>query len=191
MIIDKRTLNLVCPVETESGVAYIHSMPIRPETFRQYFLVLSKTLNELYAQGLSQGTGPRIAALLLQKIATDSGEWEGTAGVQNGLLNEIIRLSNVLACTEQGWRSLPISEALKQGILDERDVEEAKGFITFFTCVSHIHKRSEISAILNLMGRVWDTQTTLLNATEFAASLPILTPAETFVATVPASSLPG
>src|ERR1017187_2795821 len=110
-----KSLNLVCPVETEGGTIYIHSTPIRKETFKEYFLILSKTLNQLYAEGVSQITGPRIAALMLKKIAEEDGTWETVGkriGIKDGLMNEIKRLSNVVLATEQGWKTIPVADAI-------------------------------------------------------------------------------
>lgn len=189
MKLDPKTLNLIVPVETESGeTVYVHSMPIRRETFKRFFLVLSKTLNELYAQGLQGVAGPRVAGLMLQKVAEDLGAWDD---VQNGLINEIRRLSNVQVLGPDGWKSLPLHDCLIKGILTEEEVEEAEGFIVFFTCIWHVHKKKEVSEFLRPMRIMWGTSTTSLNVSEYRASLPILTETETFLPTVALSSIPG
>ena len=76
MKIDKK-LNLVIPIETDDGTLYVHSMPIRREIFDTYFLVLSKTFAAIHGEGLGEIAGPRVAALILKKIAMDTGMWEG------------------------------------------------------------------------------------------------------------------
>ena len=199
-----KELNLVVPVEVGDDTFYVHSSPIRSEVFKQYFLVLSKTLNALYAEGISQVTGPRVAALMLQDIAKEgdpeeipsgwlgnSKSWSGKHGVENGLMAEIRRLSNVIMPTPDGWKNIPIGDALKQGLLTEQEVQEVEGFIVFFTCVWHIHKRNEVSTFLAHLGKVWDTQTTSSSCTEFRDSLPRSTETETFAPTVKQSLVPG
>jgi hypothetical protein len=188
MKIDPKTLNLVVPVETDTGTIYIHSTPIRRETFKEYFLVLSKTLNMIYTEGLHSATGPRVAALMLQKVSEESGVWES---VKNGLMNEIRRLSNAWVLTENGWQLIPLEACLSQGYLSAEDVEEAEGFIVFFTCIYHIHRRSEVRSFLQPMESMWGVSATLLTSMEYRDSLPTSTEEETFLPTVKASSIPG
>jgi len=190
MRIDK-SLNLVVPVETEAGTLYVHSAPIRVETFKCHFLVLSKTLSAMYEEGIGRSLGPRVASLMLQKIAAETGVWGGETGVENSLLAEIRRLSNVIVPTASGWQSLPLVDAAKQGHLTALEVEEAEGFIVFFTCIYHLHKRKDLHSFMAPMSTLWDTESTSLSSTEYRDSLPILTETETFAPTVPQSSVPG
>ncbi len=199
-----KQLNLIVPITTDSGTLYIHSRPILRETFKHYFMVLAKTLNTIYSEGISQGVGPSVAALTLESIAKENdpvdppndwkgngSTWSGTFGVKRGLMDEIRRLSNVVVPADGGWESLPVSEAIKQGFLDESDVEEAEGYIVFFTCVSHIHKKNEIEPLLNAMGKIWDTQVSSLSVSEFCNSLPKSTATEILPMAVKQSSIPG
>lgn len=188
MKIDPKTLNLIVPVETDGGTVHIHSVPIRRETFKKYFLILSKTLNSIYAEGLHAVAGPRIASMMLQKVAAESGISDA---VQLELMNEIRRLSNAVVSTPEGWQLVPLQDCVKRGFLTEDEVEEAEGFIVFFTCICHIHRKNEISAFLQPMRDMWDVSTTLSKASEYRASLPTLTETETFSPTVAASSIPG
>jgi hypothetical protein len=179
MKLDKN-LNIVQPIETDTGTVYVHSSPIRRETFKEFFLPLSKTLNAIYAEGLRTITGPRIAGLMLREI--------GGEGI-TPLLNEIYRLTNVSALTPDGWQSVGLADAVAQKYLTEDEVEEAEGFIVFFTCVWHVHRKAEISTMLQPLQAVWDVETTLLSATEYRASLPTSTETETLVP-LPPSSIP-
>ncbi len=188
MKIDPKNLNLVVPIDTDNGVVHVHSAPIRREVFKQYFLILSKTLNAIYAEGLHHVTGPRIAAMMLQKLAEEAGVWES---VRDGLMAEIRRLSNAQVLTADGWKSVPLEMCVAQGYLTVDEVEEAEGFIVFFTCIYHIHRKNEISAFLQPMREMWEVLTTSLNSTEYRASLPISTETETFSLTTPASLVPG
>jgi hypothetical protein len=147
----------------------------------------------MYAEGVSQVTGPRIAALMLEKISKEDGIWEtdgAIIGVKDSLINEIRRLSNVILSTSEGWKTIPLMDAVNQGKLEIEDVEEAEGFIVFFTCISRIHKRKEVLTFLGPMAKLWNTQSTLLNVTEYIASLPTLKTEETLAPEVPTLSIP-
>lgn len=182
-------LNLVVPIETsERGTVYVHSTPIRRETFKKYFLVLSRTFDALIMEGLSRATGPRVAALMLRRQAELMGMPESDVAA---LFAEIHRLSNAQIAGPEGWNSIPLASAAARGDLTEDEIEEAEGFLVFFICVFHILRKREHSALLAPMQSMWDTQITSLNCTDFRASLPTLTETETFAPTIAASSIPG
>jgi hypothetical protein len=188
MRIDKR-LNLVTEVQTENGTMFVHSAPISREVFEKYFLVISKTFAAIISEGLSFISGPRIAALMLKKVATDSGVWEGNDGVNRGLMAEIRRLSNVSMPSDNGWKSVPFQDVIDKGLMDEADVAEVEGLIAFFICASAMSRRVEIQSVLDRLS-MWGSSTTLLNSTEYAGSLPILTPEPISVETGKISSVP-
>ncbi len=166
-----RKLNLVVPVDRHSGKLYVHSTPISSETFETYALVLAKTFSSIYSEGLGSIAGPRVAAIQLKRIALSIDEWEGPEGVENGLLQEIIRLSNVVVPDEKGWQTLPLHDALSKDLIEGDDFSEVMNALVFFTLVSSMHRRNQIATILKGIGPLWDTQTTSLSSTEFAASL--------------------
>ncbi len=178
--IDKK-INLVIPIErdVEEGqlpkTIYIHSTPIGREVFENYFLVISKTFAAIYSEGLNIIAGPRIAALMLKKIATDLGEWDGDDGVAKGLMGEIHRLSNVIVKAESGWETLPLESAASRGLLDEEELLEAEGQIVFFICNLAMHRKSVGISVMESAAGVWGSEISLLNSTAFARSLPILT----------------
>lgn len=183
-----KALNLVVPIETEEhGTVYVHSTPIRTETFKRYFLLISKTLNGIYAEGIHTVAGPRVASLMLQSMAGERGE-DGAPTQADELLAEIRRLTNVQVWGPNGWETVMLDVAKSRGLLTEDEADEAEGFIVFFTCIFHVHRKTEISAFLLPMQTLWGTQTTSLNATEYRASLPMLTQPET--SAIPASSIP-
>ena len=189
-----RQLNLVQDFETDKGTLYLHSMPLSAEVWRNYFLVLTKTYSQLFAQGIHTIAGPAIARLMLEQIARADGVWEGVAGVQQGLLPEIRRLSNVLAPTGAGWDMVPYEVALQQGLIDTETAEEMEGALVFFICASAVLRgpkaREKLEILLGMIERLWGAQNTLLDVTAFRASLPTSTPAETIGAKMPVSSVP-
>lgn len=168
-----RKLNLVIPVERDKVTIYVHSTPISKEVFDNYFLVMAKAFSMMYSAGAI--VAPRIAHLSLRKVAIEMGQWEGAEGVENGLLNEIRRLSNAIIPGPNGWQTIPYYEVIQKKLFTDEEIAEVEGAISFFILVSALHKKNQIASILDLMNGLWSTQTTLLNVTEYAASLPILT----------------
>ena len=184
-----RKLNLVIPVEREDeGPAYVHAVPLRPEVFQRYALVIAKTFSAIYQQGLNFIAGPRVAAILLRQIAEELGVWEGPEGVENGLMAEIRRTSNIIAPTAEGWQPVPLQDALRQELLSEEELSEVEGLITFFTVASSMHRGAEKRITLEGMCRIWEAQLLSSSCTEFAASLPTLTPVASTGAKVKVSS---
>lgn len=172
MKINKK-LNLVVPVETDTGFLYVHSMPITREVFEKYFLVISKAFTVIYNEGLTVTAGPRVAAMMLRTVAEKAGVWDGSDGVENGLMNEIRRLTNIIVPTAAGWSTIPFSEA--KDFLDPDDVSEVEGQIVFFILNSAMHKRSRVEAILTVAANFWGSLITSSNVTEYQASLPTST----------------
>lgn len=169
-----RNMNLIAEVETENGQCWVHSTPISKEVYRQHFFILSKVFAAIFSEGLGVVAGPRIAYLLLERIASDMEIWEGETGVRNTLVNEIIRLSNLVYPVEgKGWDNQPLEVALDKGIVDPDDVI---GELVFFTCVSAINKPAQAMGVMASVAGLWNSQITSLNVTDWTASLPILKP---------------
>lgn len=190
MKIDNK-LNLVIPVSSENGDIYVHATPITRDVFEKYFLIISKTFAAIYGEGLGTVAGPRVASLMLKKIAVDAGEWDGPQGVNNGLMNEIRRLTNVVMASDNGWQTMQYQDAVNKQMIGQDDIDEIEGNIIFFICASAVHKRPLIAGVLAMMSNLWGTQTTSLNCTEFGRSLPTLTEAENTGETAAVSSIPS
>jgi hypothetical protein len=178
MKINKK-LHLVVPVEVDEVAGevvsrYFHSAPIMYETFQKYHFVICATLTKLLSAGM-EVTGPKIAAMTLEEVARDMGKWEGAEGVENGLMNEIARLTNVLALDETGWKTYPVGIAVDRGLIDEDEWREAKQRIVFFTLVFVMTKGKVRNDLLEILNDSWQTRTVSFNCTEYAASLPMLT----------------
>lgn len=189
MKIDK-SLNLVIPVSRDDGsTIYVHAAPIEPEVFTRYFLVIAKTFAAIYGEGLGPIAGPRVAAKLLKKIATDMGAWDGPEGVEVGLVNAINRLANVLVPTANGWETLPYHDAFRQGTIGAEDASEIGNALAFFTVAYSMHRREERRSILEGASKIWGSQITSSNCSEFASSLPKSTATASSGATAAASSV--
>jgi hypothetical protein len=171
-----KALNLVIPVDRDDGsTIYVHATPIEPEVFDRYFLVISKTFAAIYSEGLGPIAGPRVAAKLLKKVAIDAGQWDGPEGVEVGLVNEIHRLANVLVPSPNGWQTVPYHDAYSQKLIDAEDLSEISNALAFFTVAFSMHRREERRSILEGASKIWGSQITSSNCSEFASSLPKLT----------------
>jgi len=165
-----RALNLVIPVELENGMAYVHSTPIAKVVFEEYYLVISKTFTRIFSEGLGAVGGARIAHLMLKEVA--GNDWDR---VQKGLINEIYRLSNVMAIGKNGWQSLPLQTAVDKGIISDDDLSDILGELVFFMCVSSVNKKSQIEDMMSAVNGLWGSLTTQLDCTAFMSSLPTST----------------
>lgn len=181
-----RNLNLIIPVRTEKGNGWIHATPISKEVFKEHFFILSKTFSAIFSEGLGVVAGPRIAFLMLERISRDSNVWEGDKGVRNTLVNEVIRLANLVYPVEgKGYDTIPLDIALEREIID---LDEVAGELIFFTCVSSINSPEQAKGTMDVVNGIWSTQCSSLNLTEWIASLPILKSAASSGATVNTSS---
>lgn len=171
-----RQLNLVQTVELEgTGKVYLHSTPISRQVWETYFMVLSKTYSTIFSEGVGILSGPSVARMLLQRIAMQDGIWEGPQGVQQGLVGEMRRLTNVIMPQGGGWNAIPFEMAMERNLLDEDSLAEAEGAIVFFICGSAVlrgpSQRTKLEVYLLGLTRLWDRQTSSLDSTAFAASL--------------------
>ncbi|ELD0408453.1 TPA: hypothetical protein L1528_004550 [Escherichia coli] len=181
-----RNLNLIIPVRTEKGNGWIHATPISKEVFKEHFFILSKTFSAIFSEGLGVVAGPRIAFLMLERISRDSNAWEGDKGVRNTLVNEVIRLANLVYPVEgKGYDTIPLDMALDREIID---LDEVAGELIFFTCVSSINSPEQAKGTMDVVNGIWSTQCSSLNLTEWIASLPTLKSAASSGATANTSS---
>jgi hypothetical protein len=192
----EKALNLTQEFETDKGTVYLHSMPISKEMWRRYFLILSKTYSQLFAPDLlnAYSLGPPPARLMLQHVATLNRVWEGEDGVEQVLLAEIRRLSNVVMQSEGRWQTVPYDQVLRQKLIDEDDLEDMENCLIFFICVSAYlrgrRNKEKLDSVLTMMKSQWNAPTTSLACMEFAASLPTSTPTVNIGAMAVASSVP-
>ena len=189
MRIDER-LNLIIPIEYAGGTAYAHAMPLSREVFETHFFILSKTFAAIYAEGLSHIAGPRVAALLMKRIAVAAKIWDGPSGVEQSLVAEMRRLTSVILPTSAGWETVPYHEVVERGLIDADDISEVENALTFFIVASAMHQRKELPTILGGAARIWGAQISSLSITAFAASLPTSKETGSSGATDQAPSIP-
>ena len=177
-----RKLNLVIPVDTEKGTVYVHSMPISREVFEKHFLIIAKTFAAIYKQGLDVMSGPRVSMYMLKSIAEADGTW---SVVQDELIAEIQRLTNVIASSQKGWQTIPYVDAVRTGIIDTDDAAEVSNAIVFFMCNSCIAKEDQLPPVHNGLTLLWGAEISSSDCTAYMNSLPISTETVNFTPMVP------
>lgn len=177
-----KKLNIVVPVETsEHGKVYVHSVPISRDIFEQFYeqlgAVFSQSLDGVAKAHLAL-SAPQLAYPALKTMAKAAGNWEGNGGVRQGLVNEIIRLTNVQINDESGWKTIPLATVISREMLDEEEESEVISTLVFFTSISLVAPKELKKAFLEMAGSLRNWQLTSLDCTEFKAGLPISTAAE-------------
>jgi hypothetical protein len=188
-----RNLNLVMQVQTDGkGVIYIHSASISRSVFEQFYLELGKVFSQCF-DSINQAhlalSAPQLAYPALKSIAIKEGNWDTAAGVKFGLVNEIIRLTNVLVIGENGWESLPFDVAVKRNILDEDEEAEALSSLVFFTAISKVAPKDLKNSFLEMAGALRNWELTSSDSMEFMSGLPILTKKDSIGKKVKESSI--
>jgi hypothetical protein len=166
-----RKLNMVLPLEYEGVTYYVHSTPIDRSIFEAYFEPIARAFTVIYAGGHGVYSGPRVALLILRKVATGLGVWDGENGVEQNLLVEIRRLTNVAMPGPNGWSYVPWEVAVKDNLIDEDDIGEVENAIVFFTLASAMHKKAELRQQLEPALSLWGARVESLPLTGFLASL--------------------
>lgn len=180
-----KKLNLVSEVDlTDGTTATVYSIPIAYEIFERHFLLMSKTVTAIYSEGLGVITGPRVAAMLLQRVATAEEGRENNGA--HTLLAEIRRLSTVLVPSPQGYEMRPLQEVVTQRLVDDEALSELDNALVFFTLVSVVFKRDQRASALDGMTSLWGTRTTPSTLSECMHSL--ATSTETASSTAKAGS---
>jgi hypothetical protein len=173
-----KKLNLVIPVENNNGVkVWIHSTPVSRDVFESNWLLLTRTLSNLYGNGIGPALAPRTALLALKDT---SKELDDTNTIGPNFLNEIYRLTNVLMPSSNGagWQNMPYAVVKSQKLIDEDTLAEVENAIVFFIVASAVHLKTELLSVLQGLKSIWKAETTLLNVTEYGNSLMIPTVGE-------------
>ena len=160
------------------GTVHIHSTAVSREIFEQFYLELGKVFSQCFESDNPSHvalSAPRLAYPALKSISTQSNTWDGPSGVKFGLINEIIRLTNVIFCGEKGWETVPLEVATKRGIIDEDEEAEVMSSLVFFTAISKVAPRDFKVSFLELAGNLRNWVVTSLDSTAYQAGLPIST----------------
>ena len=178
-----RNLNLVMQVQTgRNGLVYIHSASISRSVFEQFYLELGKVFSQCF-DSINQAhlalSAPQLAYPALKSLALKAGNWDGNGGVKFGLINEIVRLTNVIISTEKGWETIPFDVAVKREILDEDEEAETLSSLVFFTAISKVAPKDLKNSFLEMAGALRNWEISSLDCTAFQNGLPIQTKPET------------
>jgi len=188
-----RNLNLVMQVQTgRNGLVYIHSASISRSVFEQFYLELGKVFSQCF-DSINQAhlalSAPQLAYPALKSLAIKAGNWDGNGGVKFGLINEIVRLTNVIMSTEKGWETIPFDVAVKREILDEDEEAETLSSLVFFTAISKVAPKDLKNSFLEMAGALRNWEISSLDCTAFQNGLPIQTKPETIGKKVKESSI--
>lgn len=169
MRIDRKTLNLVVPCDTDDGKElYIHVQPLSEEAYDQNYRILARTYNGLYAEGLGIG-GPRVAMKVLKGIAERDKNWPE---VESGLVAEMHRGASVLAQNTHGtYETFLWDDAVQREIISHADAREVDNAIVFFIVSSCLNSRKEMEGVFEALSGILDARQTSSTPSEFANSL--------------------
>jgi hypothetical protein len=168
-----KKLNLVIPIEeNDVAKAWIHSTPISKEVFESNYLLLVRTLSDLYGNGVGPVMAVRVAKLGLIDTAKKMNDQQD---ISINLINEIHRLTSIIMPNSAGrWESLPYDVVSSRHLLDEDSLAEVENALVYFIVASAIHLKNELPAVYQGLYQIWNAQTISLNAMEYSNSLPIL-----------------
>jgi hypothetical protein len=171
-----KKLNLVVPIDLDNGVKiWAHSVPISREVFESNYLLLTRTLSDLYANGIGPAMAPRIASLVLKATAK---EMNSEVDISNNLLQEVYRLTNFIMPNTNnggGWQTVPFYDVKTKHMIDDQSLSEVENAIIYFIVASALHLKSELPMAYQGLRSIWNAQTTSLNVTEYRSSLAIST----------------
>jgi hypothetical protein len=176
-------LNLVFPVcfdSKGSPTVYAYHTPIGQHAFEASYRVLAATKAALFSKGAAYAAdvGPRIAALRLRDEgildAIERGQIDESGAPRDSLtkalLEEIKRLTMILAAGPKGWQTLPVDEAIKQDVIEPSDWQEAESSIIFFCSAYCLARRQIRKAISEAIADILKGSITASSPLEWTAS---------------------
>ena len=188
-----KDLKIAFQVDTEGhGSVLIYSPSITRDTFELYYKELGRVFADCFG-GDENGqhlalVGPQMAYAALKSVAREMGTWDNPSGVQNGLINEIVRLTQVAYATDtDGWKKVPMATARAHGILDEDAAGEVLNSLVFFTAVCKVAPPKLAGGLLPVIAESFGWAFGSWGFSEYIDSLPKSTPAE--ISTMPEQSV--
>ncbi len=150
------TLDLVFDIRTDESdkpTLRLFHKTISRDVFELNYRLLSSVFSEIWSQGSfhAMSVGPRIASMVLKDTAKrlfdgPPEEYDNDRNPASSLLEEIKRLSMVLAPTPSGWEKIPVQSALSRNLIDEEEWQEVESSLVFFTSAYHLARKSERTA---------------------------------------------
>lgn len=201
-LVSERVTRIVDGKEVAEDVVRVHGyhIPISREVFEANYRILAATKAYLYSNGAQflMVSGPRIASLTLRDEARKDAVQRGdvdkdgkpSEAAADALLQEIKRLTTILAPGAQGWEPIPVDSAIQRGIIDAEDWREAESSLVFFTFQSALATKAERTGTTKATASLLKAVSTSSSLMEFAASLPTST-SDAPTETKAVSSLPS
>lgn len=196
------SLNLVVPVRSDEkgAILYAYHTPISREVFETNYRILAATKAALSSKGVhyAMDAGPTIAALALRdegrKDALERGDVDAKGNPGDGggdaLMNEIKRLTTILAPSASGWDHIPVDVAVGRDVIDADEWKEVEAKLAFFTCHYALAHKKNREAVVQATSSILEGWSTSLSITEWIVSLPTSTNKET-TETKAVSSVPS
>lgn len=190
MRIDKK-LNLVYPlVRPDGGTIYVYSQPVPSEVFDVYWKPLGRVHTTIFTGGFGMASGPSIAHNILKEVC-EQIKAMGTKDeedIERGLMNEILRLTLVLAQVPlRGWDQIPFQEAVSKNLLDSEEAREVQNALVFFTVNSLVPPKANRATILEGALSMSGAEITSSTVMEYISSLQTSTEGANTGATAPAA----
>jgi len=161
------------PFQSASGRIHVYSLPISRDTFDDYHEELAAVFNRCFGtspQDLAL-TGPSVAFSALKKAAKALRTWDTPSGVENGLVNELIRLTSVAVASPSGRQILPMATAQERGVIDDVDSREILNQLVFFSAASTAGPPQLFEELMPVMEESRDWVRTSLSASAYLDSL--------------------
>ena len=165
------------------GLTAFH-IPVDRAVYEANYAVINATKAALSRKGIhyQMGSGPRIANLVLKDeglkdaAERDSVDAKGNAVDERtpALLEEIKRLTTILAPGANGYENLPVDVAIAQGKMDAEDWSELEASIVFFMCHVMPAKKANRASIAKATASVISGSIESSPITAFSASLQTL-----------------
>lgn len=163
-----QSLNLVSIVERDVFPLYVYVTPFPYETVENYYPILARAFSQFY-QDVGQIGAPRVAAMILRKLL------KGMQLPDDGsptLVDEISRMSQVVAWDGSAWKQYPLASAIDRGVITQDEWRDIEGEVCFFIVGSAMQKRSLIPSLVGGVLSMYSAQLTSLSCMEYRASLP-------------------
>lgn len=188
MKIDKK-LNIIIPIERSDDTgkakvdAYIYALPLSLAAFNINCDLIGRAYTKIMTGGLGTIAGTRMTMNVMREIATKSNSEESFTNFQT----ELRRLSEYASMSPDGWKKIPLAEAIEKKLLDEDEASEVENALAFFMVASAMYKKSENRTVMLGLASILDAFPTSSNFSEFLNSLKISTATETSSKTAPSS----
>lgn len=201
-VVTSRITKQVDGKDVHEDVVRVHAFhtPISKAVFDANYRLLAATRAALSGKGSHylMSAGPRIAALTLRDEGLRDAESRGYLDDYDkprddevkALFAEIKRLTTILCPGPNGWEMLPVDAAVSNGKIDEEDWEEALSSVVFFTCHVAMARKVERQRTAKSTASFLKASITSSPLSDFVASLPKSTHAETSAKPV-VSSVPS